>query len=230
MSRTRRPMGVATALVTCAWISHAAAEVHETLEAMRVGYDTHGTLNQARDNAILITHGTSSNRSCYDDYIGPGRAFDTERFFVVTVDAIGGGDSSKPSDGLGTDFPAYTMRDMVHAQHHLLSEGLGVERLAAVAGPSMGGFLALEWGVQYPGYVDNLVVIAGAPYSDRLYGAMIDTMVEAMQLDHEPARSGRVRMAVPLHGPRLGRELAGGGLDVPLPRRPEPRHRRPLRG
>jgi homoserine acetyltransferase len=80
MSRTRRPMGVATALVTCAWISHAAAEVHEiegftfesgaTLEAMRVGYDTHGTLNQARDNAILITHGTSSNRSCYDDYIG----------------------------------------------------------------------------------------------------------------------------------------------------------------
>jgi homoserine O-acetyltransferase/O-succinyltransferase len=186
-------MGVATVLMAGTWITQAAAEVHEiggftfesgeSLEVMQVGYDTHGTLNQARDNAILITHGTSGDRHGYDDYIGPGRAFDTERFFVVTVDAIGGGDSSKPSDGLGTDFPAYTMRDMVHAQHHLLSEGLGVERLAAVAGPSMGGFLALEWGVQYPGYVDSLVVIAGAPYSDRLYGAVIDTMVEAMQLD-----------------------------------------------
>jgi homoserine O-acetyltransferase/O-succinyltransferase len=193
MARTMRGVGIAAAVAAIGWSGSAAAEVHEiegftfesgaSLEVMRVGYDTHGTLNEARDNAVLITHGTSGDRHGYDDYIGPGRAFDTDRFFVVTVDAIGGGDSSKPSDGLGTDFPSYNMRDMVHAQHHLLREGLGVERLAAVAGPSMGGFLALEWGIQYPEDVDSLVVIAGAPYSDRLYSGVIDTMVAAMQLD-----------------------------------------------
>lgn len=193
MSRTRAVVAIATGMAAGLWSVSAAAEIHEiqgftfesgeSLEVMQVGYDTHGTLSEARDNAILITHGTSGDRHGYDDYIGPGRAFDTERFFVVSVDAIGGGDSSKPSDGLGTDFPFYTMRDMVHAQHHLLREGLGIERLVAVAGPSMGGFLALEWGIQYPAYVDNLVVVAGAPYSDRLYSSVIDTMVEAMQLD-----------------------------------------------
>lgn len=193
MTRLRRLGGLAAAAVIAGWTGGVAAEVHEidgftfesgeTLEIMQVGYDTHGTLNEARDNAILITHGTSGNRHGYDDYIGPGLAFDTDHYFVITVDAIGGGDSSKPSDGLGTEFPFYNMRDMVHAQHHLVAEGLGVERLAAVAGPSMGAFLALEWGVQYPEFVDNLLVIAGAPYSDRLYEAIVDTMIEAMQLD-----------------------------------------------
>ncbi|HET6520460.1 MAG TPA: alpha/beta fold hydrolase [Geminicoccaceae bacterium] len=150
---------------------------------MNVGHDTHGALNEARDNAILVTHGTSGGRPGYDAHIGPGLALDSDRHFVVTVDAIGGGDPSKPPDGPGTDLPGYNIRDMGRAQHHLLTEGLGVTRLAAVGGPSMGAFQALEWGVQHPDSVDNLLVIAGAPHADRLFEAVIDTFVGAMQLD-----------------------------------------------
>ncbi|WP_029007495.1 alpha/beta fold hydrolase [Azospirillum halopraeferens] len=188
---------LAAALLLTAWTLPAAADVHdigaftfengESIESMAVGYDAYGTLNEAGDNAILVTHGTSGGRDSYAAYIGPGRAFDTDRYYVVAVDAIGGGDSSKPSDDRGTGFPRYTQRDLVHAQHALLT-GLGVNRLVSVGGASMGAFQALEWGLQYPDFVDSLLVIAGAPLSDRLYGGIVDTMVEAMQLD--PAWNG----------------------------------------
>lgn len=184
---------IAAGLLAAAWPAAAAAEVYEIadfdferggrLETLRVDYATYGRLNEARDNAILVTHGTSGSRDSYADFIGPGRAFDTDRYFVVAVDAIGGGESSAPSDGLGTGFPPYTIRDMVAAQHRLLVEGLGVARLVAVGGASMGAFQALEWGVQHPDFVEGLLVIAGAPETDRLFEGVIETMIAAMQLD-----------------------------------------------
>ena len=96
-----------------------------TLENMRVAYDTFGELNAARDNTIMVEHGASQGRNGYKLFIGPGKAFDTSQYFVLTVGAIGGGASSKPADGLGAAFPAYTIRDMVKAQHQLLTQGLG---------------------------------------------------------------------------------------------------------
>ena len=92
------------------------------LDCMKVGYSTYGALNADRSNAVLVTHGTSQNRDVYKPFIGAGKAFDTDRYFVIAVDGIGGGLSSQPSDGLGPGFPRYTVRDMVRAQHDLVTK------------------------------------------------------------------------------------------------------------
>lgn len=155
----------------------------ETLEDMRVGYATHGVLNAARDNAILVTHEATGNRRSLDPFIGPGKAFDTEEYFVIAVDAIGGGASSSPADGLGPEFPRYTVRDMVHAQHALVVDGLDLDRLLAVAGPSMGAFQALEWGIHYPDFPRALVMIAPAAKSERHVDAILDAAGSAITLD-----------------------------------------------
>jgi homoserine O-acetyltransferase/O-succinyltransferase len=154
-----------------------------TLEPMRVAYDTYGELNAAKDNAILVTHGASQGRNAYKIFIGPGKAFDTNKYFVVTVDAIGGGGSSKPADGLGAAFPEYTIRDMVHAQHRLLTQALGIARLVAVGGPSMGSFQALEWGIQYPDFVQALLLIVPSARGDRHVQAVFDAVINTIKLD-----------------------------------------------
>ena len=118
-------------------------ESGEKLADMKVGYSTQGTLNADKSNAILVTHGTSQNRNVYNLFIGPGKALDTDKYFIVAVDAIGGGLSSQPKDGLGTKFPKYIVRDMVHAQHELVTKHLGISKLHAIGGPSMGAFQAV---------------------------------------------------------------------------------------
>src|SRR5215813_9101123 len=84
---------------------------------MKVGYVAWGKLNDAKDNAILLLPGTSAGRHFAAAHIGPGKTYDTDKYFVIGVDPIGGGNSSSPKDGLGTAFPKYTIRDMVRAQH-----------------------------------------------------------------------------------------------------------------
>src|ERR1044072_1233094 len=129
----------------------------EKLAGMKVGYATHGKLNEAKSNAILVTHGASGIRTGNAPLIGHGKAYDTDKYFVITVDAIGGGNSSQPKDGLGPKFPKYTIRDMARAQHNLLTKGLGLTRVVAVGGPSMGAQQGLEWGIHYPDFMDGLL-------------------------------------------------------------------------
>lgn len=164
-------------------IAKFAFENGGTLENMRVGYDTYGELNAARDNAILVTHGASQGRNGYKIFIGPGKAFDTSKYFVITVDAIGGGASSKPADGMGAAFPAYTIRDMVRAQHELLTQGLGLRNLLAVGGSSMGSFQALEWGINYPDFAKGLLAIVPSARSDRHVHAIFDAVINTIKLD-----------------------------------------------
>lgn len=153
-----------------------------------VAYETYGTLNECRDNAILICHGITGsshaagkyapeNRSVgyWDGLIGPGKVFDTERFFVVAPNALGGcrgttGPSSpNPATGkpYGATFPIVTIRDMVRVQERLLREHLGITSLALVTGGSMGGMQALEWAVTCPDYVRAIIPIA----TSARYGA-----------------------------------------------------------
>ena len=155
----------------------------KTLNNMRVAYDTYGELNAARDNAILVTHGASQGRNGYKIFIGPGKAFDTNKYFVVTVDAIGGGGSSKPADGLGAEFPAYTIRDMVRAQYELVTKGLAVKQLLAVGGPSMGSFQALEWGIHFREFAKGLLLIVPSARSDRHVQAIFDAVINTIKLD-----------------------------------------------
>ncbi len=164
-------------------IAKFAFENGGALENMRVAYDTYGELNAARDNVVLVTHGASQGRNGYRIFIGPNKAFDTNRYFVITVDAIGGGASSKPADGLGAAFPAYTIRDMVRAQHELLTQGLGLKSLLAVGGPSMGSFQALEWGINYPDFAKGLLAIVPSARSDRHVHAIFDAVINTIKLD-----------------------------------------------
>src|SRR5436309_6230973 len=103
-----------------------AFEDGSVLPDLRVAYDTHGTLSPARDNAILLMPGAVIDRHVFDPLIGPGKTFDTDKYFVITIDPVGGGESSSPADGMGQEFPRYTIRDMMEAQHALITRGLGI--------------------------------------------------------------------------------------------------------
>jgi homoserine O-acetyltransferase len=162
-----------------------AFEDGSTIPDLHIAYDTQGTLSPGRDNAILILHDTFADRHAFDDLIGPGKTFDTNRYFVITPDAIGGGESSSPADGMGQDFPRYTIRDMMAADYTLVSRGLGLTRLRAIVGRSMGGFVALEWGIQHPEMAQSLMLLAPSAKSDANYQTIIDLLISAVALDPE---------------------------------------------
>src|SRR5262245_48412792 len=173
------------------------------LPELRVAYETQGRLDGGRDNAILLLHGTSGDRHAFDPMIGPGKTFDTKKNFVITVDAIGAGDSSSPKDGLGQDFPRYTIRDMMAAQHALVTRGLDIATLRAVGGRSMGAFVSLEWGIHHPEMVRSLILLVPSPKADANFQLTIDAMTSVIALDPE-WQGGRYT-----HNPVEGLRLAG---------------------
>src|SRR5262252_872023 len=173
------------------------------LPELRVAYETKGKLNAGRDNAILLVHGTSGDRHAFDPIIGPGKAFDTDKNFVITVDAIGGGASSSPKDGLGQDFPRYTIRDMMAAQHALVTRGLELATLRAVGGSSMGSFVGLEWGIHHPEMVRSLILLVPTSKTDANFQLIVDQMTAIIALDPE-WQGGRYT-----HNPVEGLRLAG---------------------
>src|SRR6516162_2914916 len=173
------------------------------LPELRVAYETHGNLNPGRDNAILLIHGTSGDRHGFDSVIGPGKTFDTDKYFVITVDAIGGGESSSPKDGLGQDFPRYTIRDMMVAQHALITRGLELSTLRAVGGSSMGSFVSLEWGIHHPEMVRSLILLVPSPKAEANFQVTVDLITSVIALDPE-WQGGRYT-----HNPIEGLRLAG---------------------
>jgi homoserine O-acetyltransferase/O-succinyltransferase len=141
-------------------------------DAHAAGYSTVAPEASTRDGfAAEDRDGTAGQAlGWWDGMIGPGKAFDTDRFFVVSTNLLGGcrgttgPSSTDPATGrpYGPDFPVLTVADMVRTERAFLDE-LGIERLAAVAGGSLGGMQALEWAVRYPAQVDSIVVIASTP-------------------------------------------------------------------
>ena len=138
----------------------------EILKGAHLAYRTWGTLNGAGDNAVLIpTYYTGTHRS-NEAYFGPGRALDSERHFIVSIDLFGNALSSSPSNHPapqdGPRFPSTTFFDNVACQHRLLTERLGIEHLALVTGWSMGGCQSFQWGAQYPHMVDAILPFCGS--------------------------------------------------------------------
>ena len=166
-------------------LSDFAFEDGSVLPDLRIAYDTQGTLSPARDNAILLMPGAINDRHVFDPLIGPGKTFDTDRYFVITVDPIGGGESASPADGLGQDFPRYTIRDMMEAQHALVSRRLGIARLRALVGVSMGSFVALEWGIHHPESSASLILLAPSPKADAGFQLTVDLITATIALDPE---------------------------------------------
>lgn len=145
-----------------------------------LAYETWGTLNAAGDNAVLITHALTGSSHAHDvghpdnmkaawwnPLIGPGRFFDTSRYFVICSNVLGGCSGSTGPSSIdphtqrpyGMHFPIITIQDMVQAQQRLI-EHVGIHQLAMVAGGSIGGQQALEWAVAYPELVQNAIVVA----------------------------------------------------------------------
>ena len=162
------------------------------ISPLTVAYTTYGKPNADRNNFVLVLPGTSNTRHGALLHIGPGRAFDTGRFCVVSIDVIGGGDSTQPGDGLGVDFPPYSIADMVLAQHALALHLTKGSPLAAVAGASMGAFQALEWVVRFPHLVSAAVLLVPAARAGQLFKETVRQMRRIIELD--PAwQSGNYR-------------------------------------
>jgi homoserine O-acetyltransferase/O-succinyltransferase len=153
------------------------------LPSLRIAFETRGTLSAARDNAVVLLHDALADRHAYDPWIGPGKLFDTDKYFVITADAVGGGESVSPGDGKGQDFPRYTIRDLMAADYALVTRRLGLGRLRAVVGRSMGAFVALEWAVQHPEMLQSVVMLAPSARSDANFQAVIDLMTGTVALD-----------------------------------------------
>ncbi len=154
-----------------------------SIRGYSLSYETYGTLNADKSNAVLICHALNAshhvagvyadqpeNRGWWDNMIGPGKSVDTDKFFVIGVNNLGscfgstGPMHPHPDTGrvYGADFPVVTVEDWVNAQARLL-DALGIEQLAAVMGGSLGGMQALSWTLQYPDRVKHAVVVASAP-------------------------------------------------------------------
>jgi homoserine O-acetyltransferase len=175
---------------------------------VRIGYQTAGRLNDRGDNAVLVTHFFSGNSHAFGRYaegqpagywdaiIGPGKAIDTDRYFVISSDTLvnlnvrdgrtvtTGPASVNPATGRpwGMEFPVVSMRDFIEVQKRLL-DSLGVRRLALVAGASMGALQAIEWAAAYPEMVERVMPVIGTGEVDPWMIAWLDIWESPIRLD-----------------------------------------------
>ncbi|WP_234271746.1 E22 family MetX-like putative esterase [Billgrantia ethanolica] len=181
----------------------------DTIAPVRIGWEAYGTLNEEKDNVILITHffsGTSHAAGRYaeddaapgywDAIIGPGKPLDTDEYYIIASDTLvnlnahdpnvttTGPATPNPETGepWGTDFPLVTIRDFVEVQKALL-ESQGIERLHAVMGPSMGALQAYEWASAYPERVERLIPVIGGGAADPWLLATLSAWAAPIRLD-----------------------------------------------
>lgn len=197
-----------------------------SIPVARIAYETWGTLDADRGNAILVLHALTGDSHVlgapgpghptagwWSGIVGPGRHIDTDRWFVVAPNMLGGcqgstGPASLAPDGRewGARFPYLTIRDQVAAQV-AFATAIGIDRFAAVIGGSMGGMHALEWAVGYPDRLDRVAILAAPSTSDADQIALNSVQIEAIQMDHGFA-DGDYYEATDGDGPYRGLSLA----------------------
>jgi homoserine O-acetyltransferase len=195
----------------------------ETLRDLTVAYETYGALNAGKTNAILILHAFSGDAHAggidhegkpgwWANMIGPGKAFDTGKYFVFCANVLGGcrgttGPSSvNPATGrpYGLSFPVITIGDMVRLQK-MLVDHLGIPKLLAVTGGSMGAMQALEWAVAYPDMVEASIPIAGTARHSAQQIAFNEVGRQAIMLDPDFHNGDYYGVAVPARGLAVAR-------------------------
>ncbi|HEY6797666.1 MAG TPA: homoserine O-acetyltransferase [Kineosporiaceae bacterium] len=231
-------------------IGTLALECGGHLPQVRVAYESWGVLSPTGDNAVLVLHALTGDSHVvgeagpghptagwWEGLIGPGRALDTDRWFVVAPNVLGGcqgttGPSSSAPDGRpwGSRFPFLTVRDQVSAEV-ALADQLGIGRWALVVGGSMGGMRALEWAVSEPPRVERLLVLASTPYATGDQIAWSASQLAAIRADRG-FRGGDYYDAAPGEGPHLGLAVArriahttyrsGGELNLRFGRKAQP--------
>lgn len=198
------------------------------LSAFDLTYETYGTLNADKSNAVMICHALSGNHHVagkykeddkhpgwWDNLIGPGRPLDTNRFFVIGLNNLGGCHGSSGPSSInpatnkpwGAEFPVVTVEDWVASQARL-ADHLGIKKLAAVIGGSLGGMQALQWTMSYPERVEHALVIASAPNLTAQNMAFNEVARQAIMTDPE-FYDGHYyeHNAVPRRGLRIARML-----------------------
>ena len=148
-------------------------ESGKVIPNFQMSYITFGRLDDKKGNAVLSLHGLRGNRTSQTMWAGPGKAFDTDRYFVIQPDTLGAisndpnATTSPTRSGMNMAFPRFNMRDMVNAEYRLLTECLGVRHLVAVTGTSMGGMESYQWAVSYPDFMDVVVAMVPQPKTTR---------------------------------------------------------------
>lgn len=184
-------------------LGQCALESGQVIEDCRLEYRTSGQLCGKGENAVLFPTWFSGATENLTQFAGEAAHIDPSRYFVILVGAFGNGLSSSPSNSKkqpGAAFPQYTIRDMVRAQHRLLTEKLGLDRLHAVMGISMGGMQTFEWIVSYPNFMQRGIPIVGSPqlgsYDLLLWRTQLQAIEEALKAYDNPAEQRRAGMRV----------------------------------
>lgn len=154
-----------------------------TLEQCKLAVATHGTLNAAKDNVILVpTWYSGTSKIMADVYLGQQRALDPTKYFIVIVNQIGNGLSTSPHDWEEgpQSFPTISIADDVEAQRRLLTRHFGIKKLALVVGGSMGGQQALEWAVHNPDMVERVAAIAATSKASDYLAVLLGSMSDAL--------------------------------------------------
>jgi homoserine O-acetyltransferase len=181
----------------------------KTIKDVKIGWESYGTLNAAKDNVVIVPHFFSGNSNAagkykvdapvagyWDGIIGPGKAIDTDKYFVISVDSLvnlnvkdgitvtTGPATNDPATGkpYGMSFPIVTMRDFVNVQKALL-DSLGVTKVYAAVGASMGALQSLEWASAYPDFVQRVVPVIGVGEADAYTIARLSTWAQPILLD-----------------------------------------------
>ena len=164
-------------------------ESGEVIKDFKMTYITFGTLNADKSNAILAIHGLQGNRNSQSSWAGPGRAFDTNKYFVIQPDTLGvastdpNATTSPTRSGLNMAFPRFNIRDMVKAEHRMLTECLGIKRLVAVAGSSMGGIETMQWAVSFPDFMAVAIPQTPMARANRQGNFIWESVRQAIMLD-----------------------------------------------
>ena len=188
-------------------IGDLTLESGEVIKDFAMSYVTHGKLNERKSNAVLMVTAISGNHHRLDFLIGPGKALDTDKYFIICTDAIGNGLTTSPSNSTAQPrmkFPKFLIRDMVTSQKKLM-EHLGIDHVVAVVGPSMGGMQVLQWGVSHPEFMDSLVALVPLARTPAWTVTVLEATRKAIMLD--PAWRNGDYAEPPEQGIRLWRDI-----------------------
>ena len=153
----------------------------------QLAYKTYGELNASRDNVVVLPTFYTGNHMRNEGFFGPGRAIDPAHHFVVSINLFGNGISSSPSNTPppynAASFPDITLFDNIQAQYHLLTEKLGVDKIALVTGWSMAGCQAFQWGAQYPDFVNAILPFCASAKTSEHNIVFLEGVKAALQAD-----------------------------------------------
>jgi len=164
-------------------------ESGEVMKDFKVSYVTHGKLNKAKNNVILVMQMFLGDHHAHDFLIGPGKALDSDKYFIVATDFIANSalrqdvTTGPTNSGLRMAFPRTTIRDSMNVDYKFLKDYLGIDHVLAVMGPSIGAMKAYQFAVSYPAYVSGAIAIMGSPVTSPRMRWVLNNTMDIMAMD-----------------------------------------------